>query len=53
MQCNFDLGVVEALLQFSLIYPNLTYCNIVRASTYRSYLERLNILQKRVIRNYL
>ena len=36
------------LLYFSLIYPYVTYCNIVRASTY--HLDRLNVLQKLIIR---
>ena len=38
------------LLYFVLIYPYLTCCNIVRASTYHSHLDRLNVLQKRIIR---
>ena len=38
------------LLYLSLIYPYLTYCNIVWASTYHSHLHRLNVLQKRNIR---
>ena len=37
------------LLYFSPIYPYLTYCNIVWASTYHSHLDRLNVLQKRII----
>ena len=37
-------------LYFSLIYPYLAYCNIVWASTYHSHLDRLNVLQKRIIR---
>ena len=41
---------IALLLYFSLIYPYLTYCNIVWASTYHSHLDRLNILQKRIIR---
>ena len=38
------------LLYFALIYPYLTYCNIVWASTYHFHLDRLNTLQKRIIR---
>ena len=38
------------LLYFAFIYPYLTYCNIVWASTYHSYLDRLNVLQKLIIR---
>ena len=34
------------LLYFSLIYPYLTYCNIVWASTYHNRLNQLFILQK-------
>ena len=37
-------------LHFALIYPYLTYCNIVWSSTYHSHLSRLNVLQKRIIR---
>ena len=37
-------------LHFSLVYPYLFYCNLVWASTYRTNLIRLEILQKRVIR---
>ena len=41
---------IALLLYFSLIYPYLTYCNVVWASTYHSHLDRLNVLQKRIIR---
>ena len=37
-------------LYYSMIYPYLYYCNIVWASTYKSNLHRIVILQKRVIR---
>ena len=37
-------------LYFSLVYPYLFYSNLVWASTYRTNLIRLEILQKRVIR---
>ena len=37
-------------LYFSLVYPYLFYCNLAWASTYRTNLIRLEILQKRVIR---
>ena len=37
-------------LYFTLIYPYLSYCNIVWASTYPSRLNKLIILQKRIIR---
>ena len=38
------------MLYYSLIYPYLTYCNIVWASNYRSRLEALMKTQKRAIR---
>ena len=37
-------------LCFSLVYPYFFYCNLVWASTYRTNLARLVILQKRVVR---
>ena len=37
-------------LYFSLVYPYFFYCNLVWASSYRTNLIRLEILQKRVIR---
>ena len=37
-------------LYFSLVYPYFFYCNLVLASTYKSNLVRLEILQKRVVR---
>ena len=37
-------------LYFSLVYPYFFYCNLVWASTYRTRLSRLAILQKRVVR---
>ena len=37
-------------LYFSLWYPYFFYCNLVWASTYKSNLIRLEILQKRVVR---
>ena len=42
-------------LYYSLVYPYLQYCNIVRASTYASNLFRLVVLQKRIVRimNYI
>ena len=38
------------MLYYSLIYPYFYYCNIVWASTYKTNLSRLVILQKRIIR---
>ena len=37
-------------LYFSLVYPYFLYCNLVWASTYKSNLVHLEILQKRVVR---
>jgi len=37
-------------LYFSLVYAYFFYCNLVWASTYKSNLVRLEILQKRVVR---
>jgi Reverse transcriptase (RNA-dependent DNA polymerase)/Endonuclease-reverse transcriptase len=41
---------IRLKLYYSLIYPYLTYCNIVWASTYSTRLQRLVTLQKRAIR---
>ena len=38
-------------LYYTLIYPYLTYCNLVWASTYVSYLQRIYLLQKSVVRS--
>ena len=46
-KCRFS---VKDTYKFSLVYPYLFYCNLVWASTYRTNLIRLEILQKRVIR---
>ena len=37
-------------LYYSLVYPFLFYCNLVWASTYKTNLVRLVVLQKRVMR---
>lgn len=37
-------------LYYTLIYPYLTYCNIVWASTFPSYLHKILLLQKRFVR---
>ena len=37
-------------LYYSLIYPHLIYCNIVWASSYKSKRNRIQILQKRIVR---
>ena len=41
---------IRLKLYYSLVYPYLTYCNMVWASTYDSRLRRLMILQKRAVR---
>ena len=41
---------IRKTLYYTLIYPYLTYCNIVWASTYKTSLTRLVILQKRAVR---
>src|SRR6218665_3428455 len=40
---------IRIKLYYSLIFPYLTYCNVVWASNYESRLSRLVILQKRAI----
>ena len=37
-------------LYYTLVYPYLTYCNLVWASTYESRLHKLIILQKKAVR---
>ena len=37
-------------IYYTLIYPYITYCNIVWGGTYDSHLYPLNILQKRAVR---
>ena len=50
-RCSFFLPKSSLrMLYFSLIYPYFYYCNIVWASTYKTNLRRLVILQKRIIR---
>src|SRR6218665_111466 len=44
------LQTIRIKLYYSLIFPYLTYCNVVWASNYESRLSRLVILQKRAIR---
>ena len=41
---------IRAKLYYSLIYPYLSYCNFVWASTYESRLHKLVLLQKRGVR---
>ena len=50
-KCSFILPkTFLRMLYYSLIYPYFYYCNIVWASTYKTNLSRLVILQKRIIR---
>ena len=50
-RCSFFLPKSSLrMLYYSLIYPYFCYCNIVWASTYKTNLRRLVILQKRIIR---
>ena len=50
-RCSFFLPKSSLrMLYYSLIYPYFYYCNIVWASTYKTNLRRLVILQKRIIR---
>ena len=48
--CPFLNRACLKTLYYSLIYPYLTYCNIVWASTYPSYLQKLYVLQKKFVR---
>ena len=40
----------KLLLYYTLIYPYLNYCNLVWSSTFTSHLNRLFLLQKRIVR---
>ena len=37
-------------LYYALVYPYLTYCNLIWASTYATNLQRIYLLQKRAVR---
>lgn len=37
-------------LYYSLIFPYISYCNIIWASTHSSYLQKITLLQKRFLR---
>jgi len=41
---------IRLKLYYSLVYPYLSYCNLIWASTYKSRLHKLVILQKRAVR---
>ena len=36
----------------AMVYPYLSYCNVVWASTYRSRLDALYKVQKKIFKNY-
>jgi hypothetical protein len=38
------------MLYYSMIYPHLTYCNIIWGAAYAVHLQRLIVLQKRAVR---
>ena len=38
------------ILYYALVYPYLTYCNLIWASTYVTNLQRIYLLQKRAVR---
>ena len=61
MKVTKSLGIIRKIsgllnfsclltLYYSLIFPYLTYCNIVWASTFPTYLHKLLLLQKRFVR---
>ena len=41
------------LLYNSIVYPQLTYCNIIWGKTYKSHLNQLAISQKRILRTMM
>src|SRR6218665_1911979 len=41
---------IRKILYYTLVYPYLTYCNIIWSSTYKSNLTRLVVLRKRAVR---
>ena len=50
-RASFYLSMRTKLsLYYSLVYPYLTYCNIAWSSTYVTNLNRIFLLQKRVVR---
>jgi hypothetical protein len=50
-RARFNLSLSTKLsLYYTLIYPYLNYCNIVWSSTYVTNLQRILILQKRIVR---
>ncbi len=50
-RCRYYLSNKTKLsLYYSLVYPYLTYCNIVWSSNYKTNLKRIYSLQKRIVR---
>ena len=50
-RCRYYLSTKTKLsLYYSLVYPYLTYCNIVWSSNYKTNRKRIYLLQKRVVR---
>ena len=48
---RFYLSIkTKLLLYYTLIYPYLTYCNLTWSSTYATNLNRIFLIQKRVVR---
>ena len=45
-----DSTKTKLLLYYSLIYPYLTYCNLTCSLTYVTYLNRIFLIQKRIVR---
>ena len=49
--CRYYLYTKTKLsLYYTLVYPYLTYCNIVWSSNYKTNLKRIYLLQKRIVR---
>jgi hypothetical protein len=50
-RCRYYLSTKTKLsLYYTLVYPYLTYCNIVWSSNYKTNLKRIYLLQKRIVR---
>ena len=53
-QIRNNLGSKHLLLLYnSIVYPQLTYCNIIWGKTFKSHLNQLFISQKRIIRTIM
>jgi hypothetical protein len=49
-QVSISSNQLLRILYFALVYPYLQYCITVWESTYSTYLNRIVVLQKRVLR---